>query len=610
MHWVSIIWSAGAGACLMLALLNALVWIKDRKAWTSLILALMACGVAGHALMELGMMSTRDPLIFGRFLYWSHLYSFTVIACSILFVRLYLGTGRNWLAALVIGWRLVALVLNFFFCEVNINYTEIRSLNQVAFLGEEVSIVAEADINRLMWLAQTALPLWLLFVVDATVTRWKQKDQPFRGVVVGGCMALFILLAITQAVLSLNGLIATPMLPSIAFGFMTLAMGYELSRDVLRASQLTSELRNSEQRLRLAATAAHVVLWEWSAGQDKIWASSGAREFYDLPEDQPLSFEHFKKSLHPDDRERVLTVINEAVKCGGSFSTEYRRVYSDGRVRRMAGSGSAERDPITGTTLLRGVSVDVTESHEAKQTLRAQREQLNHTLRLATMSQMASSLAHELNQPLTAIVNNANAARRMMAKETASQQDLVEIFEDIAADGQRAGGVIRGIRTLARHEEQERMEISFEQVVGELLPLITAEARARGVEVVVEMDSPLPMLWGNSVQIQQILLNLTMNAMDALEAPEFIQRKVILRAEVEAASALVMSVRDFGMGLTTEVAEHLFEPFFTTKENGLGMGLAIVKSLVEAHGGYITAANADGGGVCFQIWLPANPMPV
>ena len=594
----------------MLALSHALVWIKDRKAWTSLILAAMACGVAGHALMELGMMSTTAPLIFGRFLYWSHLYSFTVIACSILFVRLYLGTGRNWLAAVVIGWRLIALVLNFFFCEVNINYTEIRSLRQVAFLGEEVSIVADADINRLMWLAQTALPLWLVFVVDATVTQWKQKDQPYRRVFVGVSMALFILLAITQAVLSLNGLIATPMLPSIAFGFMTLAMGYELSRDVLRASQLTSELRNSEQRLRLAATAAQVVLWEWSAGQDKIWASSGGRDFYDLPEDQPLSFEHFKKSLHPDDRERVLTVINEAVKCGGSFATEYRRLFHDGRVRRMAGSGTAERDPVTGATFLRGVSVDVTESHEAKESLRTQREQLYHTLRLATMSQMASSLAHELNQPLTAIVNNANAARRMMAKEVASQQDLVEIFEDIAADGQRAGGVIRGIRTLARPEEQERLAISFEQVAGELLPLITAESRARGVEVVVEIGRPLPLLWGNPVQIQQILLNLTMNAMDALDAPGVVQRKVILRAEVEGASALLVSVRDFGMGLTSDVAEHLFEPFFTTKEKGLGMGLAIVKSLVEAHGGYINAANPDGGGVCFQIWLPAHSAPV
>ncbi len=591
----------------MLGAMHFLVWLRDRKAWPSLVFAVVVLGVVGHALVELGFMTARDPEVYGRYMRWSHLFSFLIIAGAVIFMRLYLKAGRWWLAGAIIGLRFAAMLMNFWVFDTNINYTEIRSLEFVTLLGQEVAIAGDADINRWMWMAQATFPLWFLFTVDATLTSWRRAEQvEHRGLLVGCGMALVILLGTSQAVLALNGWIKMPMAPSIAFGLMTLAMGYELSRDVLRASQLATSLWASEQRLNLAAAAGSVVLWEWRAGQDSIWASSSGHDFFDLPLDQPLSFEHFKKTLHPEDRDRVISVINQTVAGGGSFSMEYRRLFSDGKVRWLAGSGSAERDPSTGATLLRGVSVDITESYATKESLREQREQLSHALRLATMSQMAASLAHELNQPLAAIVNNANAARRMMAKGSASPEDLVDIFADIAADGQRAGGVIRSIRAMARPEEQERMEISFDNVIADLLPLITAEARARRVEVVVEIADTLPRFWGNPVQIQQILLNLTINAMDALDALVATERKVEIRAEAEGVSAIVVSVRDFGSGLPPAGADRIFEPFFTTKANGLGMGLAIVRSLVEAHGGSIGAADADGGGARFQMSLPVT----
>jgi len=591
----------------MLGAMHFLVWLRDRKAWPSLVFAVVVLGVVGHALVELGFMTARDPEVYGRYMRWSHLFSFLIIAGAVIFMRLYLKAGRWWLAGAIIGLRFVAMLMNFWVFDTNINYTEIRSLEFVTLLGQEVAIAGDADINRWMWMAQATFPLWFLFTVDATLTSWRRAEQvEHRGLLVGCGMALVILLGTSQAVLALNGWIKMPMAPSIAFGLMTLAMGYELSRDVLRASQLATSLWASEQRLNLAAAAGSVVLWEWRAGQDSIWASSSGHDFFDLPLDQRLSFEHFKKTLHPEDRDRVISVINQTVAGGGSFSMEYRRLFSDGKVRWLAGSGSAERDPSTGATLLRGVSVDITESYATKESLREQREQLSHALRLATMSQMAASLAHELNQPLAAIVNNANAARRMMAKGSASPEDLVDIFADIAADGQRAGGVIRSIRAMARPEEQERMEISFDNVIADILPLITAEARERRVEVVVEIADTLPRFWGNPVQIQQILLNLTINAMDALDALVATERKVEIRAEAEGVSAIVVSVRDFGSGLPPAGADRIFEPFFTTKANGLGMGLAIVRSLVEAHGGSIGAADADGGGARFQMSLPVT----
>lgn len=593
----------------MLGALHFIVWLRDRKAWASLAFSVVALGVVGHALLELGFMTARDVEAFGRYLRWSHLFSFIIIAGAVIFVRIYLEAGRWWLGGAVIGLRLVAMVLNFWVFDVNINYTEIRSLSFVTLLGQEVAIAGDADINRWMWLAQATFPLWFLFTVDATITCWRRLGRADRrGLLVGWGMALVILLGTSQAVLTLNGWINMPMAPSIAFGIMTLAMGYELSRDVLRASQLANSLRASEQRLNLAAAAGRVVLWEWHAGQDKIWASSSVHDFFDLPLDQPLSFDHFKKTLHPEDRDRVIQVINQTVEGGGPFSMEYRRIFSGGQVRWIAGSGAAECDPATGSTLLRGVSVDVTESYESKESLRQQREQLSHTLRLATISQMATSLAHELNQPLAAIVNNANAALRMMAKGIASQEELAAILEDIAADGQRAGGVIRGIRAMVRPEEQEPVEFALGEVFGALLPLITAEARARNIEVKTELSEPLPALKGNPVQFQQILLNLAMNAMDALDEPGACERRVIIRAEPEGEGGVLITVRDFGAGLPADGADRLFEPFFTTKPTGLGMGLAIVQSLADMHGGSIGAANAEGGGARFQVHLPARPV--
>jgi C4-dicarboxylate-specific signal transduction histidine kinase len=304
-----------------------------------------------------------------------------------------------------------------------------------------------------------------------------------------------------------------------------------------------------------------------------------------------------------------MQVIDQTIASGGAYAMEYRRIFSGNRVRWIAGSGTAERDPTSGSTLLRGVSVDVTESYESKESLRQQREQLSHTLRLATMNQMAASLAHELNQPLAAIVNNANAGRRMMDHGVFSQKEIVSILEDIVADGQRAGGVIRGIRAMARPDDQESTEFALGDVIDTLLPLIMVEARARNIEVKTEVEPALPRLWGNPVQVQQILINLAINALEASDSPSVGTRRVIIQAKAENKDGVFINVRDFGLGLPTESEDRLFEAFFTTKPAGLGMGLAIVKSLVEAHGGSVDATNAAGGGACFQVHLPIRPPP-
>lgn len=240
----------------------------------------------------------------------------------------------------------------------------------------------------------------------------------------------------------------------------------------------------------------------------------------------------------------------------------------------------------------------------AEESLRQQRAQLSHTLRLATMSQMASSLAHELNQPLTAIVNNAGAARRMLARGSADDTQLREILTDISDDGHRAGEVIRGIRGQARRDDGSHVPIQINDLVTAVRRLLAAEAAARQCTVAEELAPSLPRVEANPVQIQQVLINLMMNALEALQMPGTTARRVIIRTEADAEGTVSVSVRDFGPGLPQGGPDGLFEPFHTTKADGLGMGLAIVRSILESHGGSIRATCAEGGGACFTFRLP------
>jgi len=486
MNTVMVIWSAAAGAGLMLAVLHFFVWFRDRRAWASLVFSLSAVFVVLTALCELNMMLVQTPVDFGFWLRWIHVPGFLAITGTMIFVRLFLGTGRIWLIALTVTLRLISLVLNFSF-HPNINYREIRSLHFIPFLGEKVAVAGDAIPNRWMWLAQACFLLWFIFAVDAGVKLWRggDADKRRRAVFVGGAMALFILLGTGHTVLALNGVIRSPLLPSLAFLFIIFAMGYELSRDVLRAAQLSRDLRASEAAFQ------------------------------------------------------------------------------------------------------------------------QQREQLSHTLRRATLNQMASSLAHELNQPLTAVVNNAGAGQRMISRGIADTAQLEEILADIKADAHRASEVIRSIRGMARRSADSREKVNVNDLVASVRRMITAEARARGCVVVEELAPSLPPVEANTVQIQQVLLNLLMNAFDASDMAGAVARRVIVRTEAEGESSICVSVRDVGPGLPPDGAEKLFEPFHTTKANGMGMGLAIVRSIVEVHGGSVGANNAEGGGACFHFRLPA-----
>ena len=248
--------------------------------------------------------------------------------------------------------------------------------------------------------------------------------------------------------------------------------------------------------------------------------------------------------------------------------------------------------------------IDITARKQAELEHERQNMELARVGRVAVMGELAASLAHEVNNPVGAIVANASAGQRLVAAGKIETKELTELLEDIVADGRRAGEIIQGIRNMVRKGEARRELIEIEDVIHKLLRIVHADAIGREVKVTVKVDSETGQVWGDPVQLLQVLLNLTINAFEAMTAVPSNARHFVIHTGRDGNGDIVVSMRDSGPGFPSGIAEALFEPFFSTKADGTGMGLAISRSIIEAQGGTLSGENCDGGGACFTIRLP------
>jgi two-component system, LuxR family, sensor kinase FixL len=252
------------------------------------------------------------------------------------------------------------------------------------------------------------------------------------------------------------------------------------------------------------------------------------------------------------------------------------------------------------------VIVDISARKKAEAEARQYREELTRFGRIEILGEMAASLAHELNQPLTGIMNNASAGRRFIAKGRANTVKIDSLLESVIADARRAGEIIRGIRAMVRKGEETRTFVNLNNIVAEVVLFVRSDAVERRCAIETDLDPKLPMIKANPVLLRQVLLNLIINAFDAMREISAPERRVIIRTECELGGSVRVSVRDFGTGLPSENPEQIFEYFFSTKRDGLGIGLAIVRSIIASHGGEVAAVNAKDGGTCVYFFLPTT----
>jgi PAS domain S-box-containing protein len=248
--------------------------------------------------------------------------------------------------------------------------------------------------------------------------------------------------------------------------------------------------------------------------------------------------------------------------------------------------------------------IDITARKQAELEHQLQNMELARVGRVAVMGEMAASLAHEVNNPIGAMVANASAGVRLLAADKIGTEELKELLADIVADGRRAGEVIQGIRNMVRKGEARRSLIPIRETIRQLIRIVHAYAIRREGRVTAKVDPDAGQVWGDPVQLLQVLLNLALNALEAMSAARPDARRLFIRAGRDGNGDILVSVRDSGPGFPSGMAEQLFEPFFSTKADGTGMGLAISRSIIEAHGGTLSGENCDGGGACFTVRLP------
>jgi two-component system, LuxR family, sensor kinase FixL len=276
---------------------------------------------------------------------------------------------------------------------------------------------------------------------------------------------------------------------------------------------------------------------------------------------------------------------------------------ADGTPKQTIWSMSSVR--IRGDDCTVAIVHDLTQQRRTEAELREQRHELMHLSRVARLSSLAGSLAHELCQPLTAILSNAQAARRILAREPLDQQEIADILDDIVEADKRAGDVIRGLRTLVKKGEDQFSALSLNDAAREALLLAHGEFVNHGVAVTTELATDLPLVSGDMVLIQHLLLNLFSNACEAMQATPRLQRSLYIATAAGPQHTACLTVSDSGPGFAIDQLDRLFEPFFTTKEQGLGMGLSICRSIVELHGGTIHAACESGRGATIRVVIPA-----
>lgn len=735
MNWFIAGWPMMIGICLALGLLHLVIWVRRRGAehLRFLLVALVAFSVCVFGYVEFRVMTAQSVSDALPFLRLGHSAIFVIFIALAVYVYVHLGTGRLWFLWLVVAARLAVLIADFA-SDVNINYLAVHSLHTVRMLGTDMAVVGEAVPNPWSRLAPATALLFLAYVIDASVTLWRREGsaQRSRVLLVGGCIVLTVGAAAAVGLLKHEGILDWPYIVTPSFLFVVIAIGYELTKDVLRSDELAVRLRASraelsatEQRLRMSTRAGGVGTWEWDMAHGTVHVSELGLSILGLPPPETITAAAFFDRLLPDDHEMVRSAVARAAASGEEFDVWVRIRDGDRRQRWIALRGAVRSEDAAPPSMVRGVLLDVTERQEADVRVRAiaeaspigmlmvntgghivfanhpiermfgygpgellgqpvehlvphamrerhgtmrrgfgsgarsmlqgrdvlglrkdggtavvevwlaavqlhgesvtiasvidntwrrdtelemgrRREELAHMSRVAMLGELSGSLAHELNQPLTAILSNAQASQQLAAQGRLTPGALDEILQDIVADTRRAGEVIKRLRTLLRRGDVATERVELNAIVLEVLRLISSELIDRRVSVSTELAQDLPPVLADRVQLQQVVLNLILNACEAMESQPP-PRQLVVRTEPAADQGIRLSVIDHGPGIAADRLEHVFEPFVTTKSQGLGLGLSVCRTIITHHGGMIGAANDPARGATF--WFSLRPAP-
>jgi PAS domain S-box-containing protein len=603
MSWLTVFWSINVGACLTLALMYLAVWCRERESFVRLLFSCIAASAALIAAYELQLIRADTSEEYCAILRWRAVPVWVLVLSLVGFTRLYLRAGRSWLAWTACSLKTLTLIINFVFTP-SLYYLEINALRQLSWGGEEASIVLGTP-NPWSLLNQVTLLLLLVFFADATITVWRRGDRQ-RALIVGGTTTFFGALVIAQFALVVWGIIQAPLFGSFAYLGIVVALGYQLCDDAVRAADLASELQIGEERFRRVVEAAPSAMIMVNQEGQITLANQQAEKTFGYPREELLGCP-------------IEMLVPERLRSGHQgFRHDYlcdpqARPMGVGRElfgRRKDGSevpveiGLSPIHTSKGLLVLASI-VDITERKLAELEAARQRHDLAHLARVTALGELSSSLAHELTHPLTAILSNAQAAQRFLADDNVDLDEVREILNDIVAQDQRAGDVIHSVRLMLKKGElQEHCDdVDLNEVILDVVNLMRSDLINRNVTLDTDLAQKLPAITGDRVQLQQVLLNLALNGCEAMADYNSSERRLLIASQWEN-GAVRVSVADRGSGIPEEKMQQVFERFFTTKKEGMGLGLSVCRTIIDAHRGKIWATNDAGCGATFHFSLP------
>jgi PAS domain S-box-containing protein len=387
------------------------------------------------------------------------------------------------------------------------------------------------------------------------------------------------------------------------------AVNSELTKEVLQRQRAEEALLRSEAYLAEAQRLTHTGSWACNVMTREILHSSDEHSRlygYDAERGIP-SFEELVQRMHPEDRARVVETAERSNREGKDFEAHFRVVLPDGSTKYVYGVAHPVFNLSGDVREFVGILMDVTErrrADEERERLRQVEADLAHVTRITTMGELTASVAHEIKQPIAAALTDARTCLRWLGRDVPDLPEACEAASRVVKDVTRAADIISRISLLFKKGVSQRELVDVSELIRDMIVLLRGEANRYSISIRTELAEGLPKVMVDRVQLQQVLMNLMLNGIDAMKETT---RRGELTIKSEASdSQLLISVSDTGVGLPVEKAEQIFQAFFTTKDNGTGMGLPISRSIIESHGGRLWAAGASGRGATFQFTLPAT----
>ena len=603
MNWITVAWSINVGACLTLAAMYLAVWCRKRGSFVRLLFSCIAASAALIAAYELQLIRADSPEQYGAILRWRPLVTWVLVLSLVAFTRLYLRAGRSWLAVSACGLQTLTVIVNFVFTP-NLYYQEITALRQLSWGGETVSIPLGTP-SPWSLLNQATLLLLLVFFVDATITVWQRGDRE-RALIVGGTTTFFGAIVAAQFALVAWGIIQVPFFTSFAYLGIVVALGYQLCNDAVRAADLASELQFGEERFRRVVEAAPSAMIMVNHEGQITLANLQAEKTFGYSREELLGRPMemlVPERLRSDYRDFRHDYFCHPQACPMGAGRELFGRRKDGSEVPVE-IGLSPIHTSNGPLVLASI-VDITERKQAELETARQHHDLAHLSRVSTVGELSNSLAHELTHPITAILSNAQAAQRFLAHDDVDLDEVRNILNDIVTQDQRAGEVIHGLRGLLKKGEPKAHcdDVDLNEVIRDVVKLMRSDLINRNVTVDTDLAQNLPAVTGDRVQLQQVLLNLMLNGCDAMTDYDSSERRLLIASQLEN-GAVRVSVTDRGGGVPEKNVEQVFERFFTTKKEGMGLGLSVCRTIIDAHRGKIWATNNGGCGATFHFRLP------